>query len=98
MTFGFLVGSKNFCKLFSVCVLVYFALYQSRSVPSYDLWTFSKYIFLSEPKSLLLSNVHFFAKFQATLLSQSACREVSSDVVPQNRARKDFAHEVYLFG
>ena len=40
----------------------------------------------------------FVAKFHATLLSQSACREVSSVVVPQNWVRKDFAREIHLFG
>ena len=47
---------------------------------------------------LRLELAYFLAKVHATLLVQSACREVSSGVPSQNWARKDVAHEVHLFG
>ena len=45
--------------------------------------------------SSALSLYIFLAKFHAALWAYSSCREVSSG---ETSARKDFAHEVHLFG
>ena len=69
------------------------------SIPLSGFWSFSAKYPFHLSISLSCSALYIFlAKFHAVLLSQSAYHEVSPGAIPQTRARKDFAREVYLFG